>query len=197
MKKALTFILCLILIVGICIPAYAAPPSRLTWDGKSATLAEIDKNCGYTEFYSKNKVDANGNYTPLWYDCAKQLWENGLFLGSDGSFDLDNPLTRVEGVVMTIRLLGKEAEAKATTAPITFTDVPAWAKPYVAYAAQNGIVSGYSTTTFGASDSMTAAQFITLALRAMSYQDGTDFTWNKSFEKALELKLIGKCEYLQ
>ena len=197
MRRIASLLLCAILTLSLAIPVFAVPPADLTWDGKAATLAEIDKNCGYSDFYGTGMTDASGNFTPLWYDLAKELWENGLFLGSNGSFDLDNPLTRAEGVVMTIRLLGKEAEAKATTAPITFTDVPDWAKPYVAYAAQNGITNGYSPTTFGSNDPMTAAQFITLTLRAMGYKDGEDFTWDKSYEKALAIKLFGQCEYLQ
>ena len=184
MKKALSIVLCFVLMTSIC--AYAAPPSDLTWDGNAATLAEIAKNTGY------DMVDANGNYKPLYHYYASELWKNGLFLGSGGSFDLDKPLTRAEGVVMTIRLLGKETESKATTTPITFTDVPDWAKPYIAYAAQNGIANGYSQTAFGANDPMTAAQFITLVLRAMGYQDGTDFTWDSSYNKALEIGLIGQ-----
>jgi len=199
MKKGMSLTLCIVLLLALMSPLVASAETHtgLTWDGKPATLAEIDKNCGYAAFYGTGISDANGDWVPVWYDCAKTLWEHGLFLGSDGSFDLDQPLTRAQGVVMTIRLLGKETEAKATTAGITFTDVPDWAKPYVAYAAQNGIANGYDASTFGANDAMTAAQYITLVLRAMGYKDGEDFTWDKSYEKALAIKLFGSCEYLQ
>jgi len=186
MKKTASIILAISLLLTLSMSAYAAAPTNLTWDGKAATLSELAKNVG------QDMVDANGNYKPLYYYHASELWNNGLFLGSDGSFDLDNPLTRAEGVVMTVRILGKDAEAKATAASVTFTDVPDWAKPYVAYAVQNGIANGYNATTFGSSDPMTAAQFITLTLRAMGYQDGTDFTWDKSYDKALEIGLIGQ-----
>lgn len=185
--KTIALTMAVTLMAGIVpITAMAAPPANLTWDGKTATLNEIAKNTGY------DMVDANGNYKPLYYYYASELWNNGLLLGSNGSFDLDNPLTRAEGVVMTIRLLGKETEAKASTAPITFTDVPDWAKPYISYAVQNGIASDYNSTTFGSNDPMTAAQFITLILRAMGYKDNTDFTWDKSYDKAVEIGLIGQ-----
>ena len=186
MKKLTSLILCCVLVFGIYIPVFAAQPTGLTWDGKPATLAEIAENTGY------DMVDTNGNYKPLYYYYATQLWNNGLFMGSEGSFDLDSPLTRAQGVVMTLRLLGKEAEAKAAAAPITFGDVAEWARPYVAYAVQNGIASGYSTDIFGADDPMTAAQFITFTLRAMGYKDGEDFAWDKSYDKALEIGLIGQ-----
>ena len=199
MKKTISVILAMAIMLTLSLSALAAAPANLTWDGKPATLAEIDQNCGFKAFYGKGMTDENGSYNPdwYWYDLAKALWERGLFLGSNGSFDLDKPLTRAEGVVMTIRMLGKDAEAKATTAPVTFTDVPDWAKPYVAYAVQNGIANGYNTSTFGSSDPMTSVQFITLTLRALGYKDGEDFTWDKSYDKALEIKLFGKCEYEQ
>lgn len=135
-KRLLSGILALLLLSTLAVPAYAAPPDDLTWDGRPATLAEITKNCGYADYYGKDKVNENGDYVPLFYDCAKELWNKGLFLGSNGSFNLDSPLTRAEGVVMTLRILGKAAEAEATTTPMTFTDVPDWAGPYVAYAAE-------------------------------------------------------------
>ena len=186
-QKTIALFMAVIIMVGMMpITAMAAPPANLTWDGEAATLADIAKNTGY------DMVGTNGNYKPLYYYYASELWNNGLFLGSNGSFDLDNPLTRAEGVVMTIRLLGKETEAKAATGPITFTDVPDWAKPYITYAAQNGIANGYNTTTFGSNDPMTAAQFITLVLRAMGYKDNEDFTWDKSYDKAVEVGLIGQ-----
>ncbi len=197
MKKGLLLFLSILMILAtlVPLPVLAATPTGLLWDGKPATLTEISKNCGYIDFYGEDFVATGESYRPLWYSCAKELWNDGLFLGSNGSFDLDRPLTRAEGVVTTIRLLGKEAEAKATTTGVTFTDVPDWAKPYVAYAVKSGIANGYSASKFGSSDPMTAPQFITLVLRALGYQDGVDFTWNKSYDKAFALKLFGKCEY--
>ena len=183
--------LCIAFVMAFCVSALAAVPTNLTWDGTPMTLTELAKSCG------QDVADENGNYKPLYYKNAFELWEYGLFLGSDGSFDLDNQLTRAEGVVMVIRILGKEAEAGATTFATNFTDVPEWAKSYVAYAVQNGIVNGYNATTFGSSDPMTAAQFITLALRAMGYKDGEDFTWNTSYDKALEIGLIGSSCHAQ
>ncbi len=188
MKKLISFLLCVSITCMLFAPlsVLAAAPTGLTWDGKPATLAEIAKNTGY------DMIDAKGNYKPLYYFSATDLWKDGLFLGSNGCFDLDRPLTRAEGVAMIIRILGKDTEAKATTTPIAFTDVPPWAKPYVAYAVKNGIAKGNSATKFGSSAPMTAAQYITMVLRALGYKDGTDFTWDKSYDKALEIGLIGE-----
>ncbi|MBE6021562.1 MAG: hypothetical protein E7228_07560, partial [Clostridiales bacterium] len=75
---------------------------------------------------------------------AEGLYELGLFQGTgtdaNGNpiFDLDRAPTRHEAVTMLVRLLGKDAEAKAGDWDIPFTDVAAWAKPYVGYAYANG-----------------------------------------------------------
>ena len=61
-----------------------------------------------------------------------------LFRGSDTGygegFDLQRPPTRMEALIMLIRLLGEESEALSCTAYQPFTDVPDWALPYAAYA---------------------------------------------------------------
>ena len=190
-KKIIYFalILCMLLPILLAQSVFAAfDDSYLTWDDKPATLSEISVNLGYGDYM----VDANGNYKPLYYDAAKELWERGLMLGSDGTFNLDKPLTRTEGVIMTLRLLGKEQEAINAQLPCSFRDVPEWAQAQVAYAAANGITTGYSATVFGANDPMSANQYITFALRAMGYRDNEDFVWNRAAEFALEIGMIGE-----
>lgn len=122
--------------------------------------------------------------------AADALHELGLFNGTgtdaDGNpiYDLDRAPSRHEAVTMLVRLLGKETEAKNGTWEIPFTDVADWAKPYVGYAYANGLTSGTSATTFGGNDTVTAAQYITFILRALGYESGTDFQWDKSWELA-------------
>lgn len=131
-------------------------------------------------------------------DAAKALWEDGLFLGSGSSFDLDQPLTRPAGAAMIVRLLGREAEAKSKSYTIPFTDVPEWAVPYVGYCYENSIVNGTGATTFGSNDNMSATQYLTLVLRALGYNDKAgDFSWDKAPAKALEVGLIDNASYTQ
>ena len=121
-------------------------------------------------------------------EAANTLHGLGLFngTGTDANgnpvYDLDRAPTRAEAVTMLVRLLGKESEAKAGTWRTPFTDVQDWAKPYVGYAYANKLTSGTSATTFGGSSVMTATQYITLVLRALGYQSGTDFQWDKAWE---------------
>ena len=58
---------------------------------------------------------------------------------SDTDFALDRAPTRVEALVMLLRTLGVEDDAKASTATHPFTDVPGWADRYIAFAYENGL----------------------------------------------------------
>lgn len=120
---------------------------------------------------------------------AQVLYELGLFRGvgtrSDGSpdFALEKSLTRQEAVVMLVRLLGKEQAALAGEWTTPFTDVAAWAQPYVGYAYSEGLTKGMSDTLFGGTDTVTATQYLTFALRALGYISDEDFRWDAAWEK--------------
>lgn len=122
-------------------------------------------------------------------EAAETLNALGLFGGigknEDGSinYDLTSRPTREQAVVMLVRLLGKEAEAKAGSWPMPFADVAVWAQPYVGYAYAMGLTTGLTATSFGGSDYVTATQYLTFVLRALGYTSGQDFTWSSAWEK--------------
>lgn len=62
-------------------------------------------------------------------DRADKLNSLGLFMGTDAGYQLDQPSTRIQGIVMLIRLLGKEDEALDETRSAPFNDV-GWGKEY-------------------------------------------------------------------
>lgn len=128
---------------------------------------------------------------------ASDLKGLGLFEGvgtnADGStnFDLRRAPSRLEALVMLLRLLGKGAEAKAYTGACPFNDVPDWGKPYVAYAYDNGLTNGSSKTQFGMGNA-SCATYLTFVLRALGYSDagGADFTWDNPFALAESVKIM-------
>jgi hypothetical protein len=126
---------------------------------------------------------------------AVSLKEMGLFKGvSDTDFDLNREPTRVEALVMLVRLLDGEKTALAGDWEHPFTDVPSWADKYVGYAYENGLTNGTSATTFGEGDA-SASMYITFVLRALGYSDanGEDFTWDDPFTLAEEIGIIPDC----
>ena len=120
--------------------------------------------------------------------AANDLHDLGLFQGvgtdKDGTpdYDLDRAPNRFEAVTMLVRLLGKEDEAKAGKWDTPFTDLTDWAKPYVGYAYANKLTNGVSDTKFGGTDTVTASQYLTFVLRALGYESGKDFQWDKAWE---------------
>ena len=115
--------------------------------------------------------------------AAQELYALGLFKGvgtaPDGTpdFALDKAPTRNEAVTAIVRLLGKEAEAQHTDGETPFEDLVPWAKPYVGYAQRSGLVQGVSETHFGGDTPVSAAQYLTMLLRALGYRSGEDFDW--------------------
>lgn len=124
---------------------------------------------------------------------AEKLSEIGVFNGTGNGFELNREPTRIEGVVMLIRLLGAEEEALAmANESCVFTDVPNWAVGYANYAYTNGLTKGIGNNLFGSGDIMQANSYTTFMLRALGYDDSIgDFSWSKATEFAEEIDLIG------
>lgn len=122
------------------------------------------------------------NYT----NCADSLHEMGLFQGTQNGYDLDRTPTRAEAAVMLVRLLGKEAEAKALTYTAPFTDLKGWEKPYVQYLYSNGLANGTNRTSFNPTGKCTAQMYAMFLLRALGYSDTADFSYANAIETARE-----------
>lgn len=151
-----------------------------------------------TGLYQINASDET-DYNAL----ADALHDMGLFLGSatpyGSGYNLENPPSRIEGLIMFLRLLGEDRAAQEYSGSnVTFLDVPKWALPYMRYAYSKGYAKGQSVTeagvTFGASDPMAPRDYITLLLRALGYAEGTDFNWKDAIDDGVTLGLLTEGE---
>lgn len=119
-------------------------------------------------------------------EAARVLHSLGLFQGTgtdtagEPVFELERAPTRAEAVTMLVRLLGADISSEGAELP--FTDVPAWARPYVSYAYANGLTTGIDAVTFGSNDTATATQYLSFVLRALGYRSGRDFRWDAAWE---------------
>ena len=92
----------------------------------------------------------------------------------NGDFNPDQNVTRNEMAVIMANLMEYNVASYKNTSP--FTDVPAWAEPYVAACWTNGITAGYSDTIYGGSDTVTTAQAALMLMKALGYfQYASDF----------------------
>lgn len=114
--------------------------------------------------------------------AAEELYQLGLFKGTgtnqDGTpiFDLHKSPTRGQAIIMLIRLLGKEEEALNTINANPFDDVSGTVEPYITYAYAHGLTQGKTTSHFGATDTVSASQYMTFVLRSLGYRTPDDFT---------------------
>ncbi len=138
--------------------------------------------------------------------CANGLYLLGLIQGySEGGqdFGFDDSLTRAQAVVLLERYLGVLDSAAAANVKAPFSDVPAWADLYVGYACENKLVSGRKDASgnayFDPDAPISEAEFLTLLLRAMKYEDKNDgsgdFVWSDPYALSDKLGLTdGKNE---
>jgi len=160
---------------------------------------ETDKNFEYNAELNDETgsvtvtINISISWAEMFEPLADQLKALGLFLGTGNGYDLERAPTRVEAATMLVRLLGKEAQAKEECDAHPFTDVPAWADPYVGYLCENGLTKGVSADLFGAEELCSLQMFCTFVLRALGYADtgeAADFTYDGAVEFAMELQLV-------
>lgn len=129
---------------------------------------------------------ANGSQTG---ENADRLHALGLFQGTGSGYALDKTATRLQGLIMLIRLLGEEDQALSCQDPCPFRDVAAGnPSRYTAYAYRMGYTTGTSATTFSPGGTMNFKGYVTFLLRALGYDDRAgDFTYAACLDKAAEL----------
>ena len=111
----------------------------------------------------------------------------GLFMGTENGYELDKPLTRMEALIMLIRLSGNEIDAlySSDEYKTPFTDTPDWEKAdrYLGYAYEKGLTKGISDTLFDPETRAGAQMYMTFLLRALGYTDTEEGTVWDNWEK--------------
>ena len=124
--------------------------------------------------------------------AAEELSAIGMFRGTvNGGFELDRAPKRSEAAIMLVRLYGAEDEAAAAyqNGEIShpFQDVGEIASPYVAWLYTKGITKGTTATTFSSNTPCTDKNYVVFLLRALGYEDGTDFQYTDALTFAAGL----------
>ena len=140
---------------------------------------------------------------------AAALAEMGLFAGTGtaygSGYDLEVTATRVEGVIMFLRLIGEEKNAQSYAGSCPFADVPDWAARYVGYAYAKGYTAGVGpdeagNPVFGTQRLIGAPEYMTFVLRALGHSDSgasPDFTWDTALARAAEFGVLTQGEAAQ
>ena len=111
----------------------------------------------------------------------------GSFTGYGEGYDLEVAPTRLQALIMFIRVLGEEDEALAYAGTTPFTDIApgSQGEKYVGYAYSKGYTNGYSPTTFRPSQTVTASQYMEFLLRALGYSSADNKDLSRTLENAL------------
>lgn len=168
----------------------AAEETRAAFSVTSDTA--VVRLTGQYRFSPSGETDYNA--------LADALKTMGLFQGSDvpygSGYELEAAPTRIQGLIMFLRLLGEEKAALAYPGSgITFADVPEWALPYVAYAYDKGYTKGQEIddkwqVVFGTQDPLAPRDYVTFLLRALGYHETADFQWLTAVADAQNLKVL-------
>lgn len=171
MRKVLSFVLVLSLVLGSCGFAFATTTSTAT---KATTVTLTDIKGLSCE------------------DAVTVLASLGVVKGyTDGSFKPTNIVTRAEMAVIIIKALGLDGYA---TGKSTFKDMSGydWAQGYVAYAQSSGIIAGYGDGNFKPGQTVSYNEAAKMLVAALGYTPkGLDGVWPGNYvNKAKDLGIL-------
>ena len=150
------------------------------------------------EIWIKGVYSLQAASGPNYLSLADALNTMGLFQGTGHGYLLEKAPTRAQGLVMFLRMMGLEDEALAYTGSHPFTDVPRshWAYRYVAYAYHAGLTNGSSAyqSVFSPDSTITAQHYLTLLMRALHYQEGSQFQYSTVATDAVRQGLFQSAE---
>ena len=120
----------------------------------------------------------------------------GSSTGYGQGFDLEMAPTRVQALIMFIRVLGEEEEALSWTGTTPFTDVAAGSlgEKYIGYAYEKGYTNGVTADTFRPSSPVSAGQYAEFLLRATGYSTAGSSSPSDALDRAQTAGLLNAGE---
>ena len=158
------YVLCFALVfLTLITSVFAAPPKIVTSSGlQKGALARL----------ALTSVKVAPEVTEQ--EAAQRLSYLGLLSGSgwkDGKidFELERNLTKLETLILTVRMLGVETEVLENPAEHPYTDVPEWGSAYVGYFYENGVFAEEGPAEFLPGNNVSSEEFLTFMLYALGY----------------------------
>lgn len=161
-----------------------------------------DTSAAFTVTSATAVVDYQGQYSFFYSDCpdynamAAALKElnlfRGTFTGYGEGFDLEAAPTRLQALIMFIRVLGEEEQALAWVGTTPFRDIEkgSQAEQYVGYAYEMGYTNGYTADSFRPAGAVNAYQYTEFVLRAMGYSSAANTDLSTTLDQAVEAGVL-------
>lgn len=152
---------------------------------------------GPYSFRSSDSVDYNA--------MAAALKELHLFRGSytgyGAGYDLEKAPTRLQALIMFVRVLGEEEAALNWTGTTPFRDIEkgSQAEKYVGYAYEKGYTNGYTATAFKPAGAVNANQYTEFVLRATGHSSAANTHLADTLDRAVQAGVLtmGEAAMLQ
>ena len=164
MKRLLSFVLCLILVVESGCAASAEPSQAGIGQASAVTVQAVAQET-LSSVASQREADFRDVPGNAWYaEAVAYAQSHGLMDGvGGGNFDPNGKLSRA----MMVTVLYRAAGEPAVSGRSGFSDVRsgAWYDKAIAWAQENDIVNGYNAVTFGVNDPLTREQMAAILWR--------------------------------
>ena len=161
------------------------------WDAEALALVDYGTTVAVT--------GKSGGWYQVRYDGIEgylsgeylDLRTSGL-TGYGQGYDLEAAPTRLQALIMFIRVLGEEEQALAWSGTTPFTDIQpgSQAERYVGYAYSKGYTNGYSATQFKPAGAVNAYQYTEFVLRAMGYSSASNTNLSDTLERAVSCGVL-------
>ena len=137
---------------------------------------------GYYGFSYSNAIDYNAMASAL---KTMHLFR-GSFTAFGSGFDLELSPTRLQALIMFIRVLGEEEAALAYTGTTPFDDIVDGtdAARYVGYAYEKGYTNGYTAKLWKPANTVNVYQYTEFILRALGYSSVANTNLADTLERA-------------
>lgn len=171
-------------------------PSGTALTANHRYMVAEDTSAEFTVTSRTAVVDYQGSYSFAYSDAvdynaiAAALKSLNLFKGSftgyGNGYDLELSPTRLQALIMFIRVLGEEEQALAWAGTTHFTDISKGsdAEKYVGYAYEKGYTNGYNATQFKPGNPVNANQYTEFVLRAMGYSSAENTNLEDTMARA-------------
>ncbi len=180
----------------------AVVPSGTNLTANHRYLTAEDTTAAYTVTSETAVVDYQGQYAFSYSDrpdynamaaALKSLHLfKGTFTGYGEGFDLEAAPTRLQALIMFIRVLGEEEQALAWSGTTPFKDIEkgSQAEHYVGYAYEKGYSNGVGTDSlgysyFGTQQTASAAMYVEFMLRALGYSSTATTNISDALDRAV------------
>jgi hypothetical protein len=168
----------------------------------TSETAVVDYMGNYS-FTNSDSVDYNAMAAAL---KTMNLFK-GSYTGYGSGYDLEVAPTRLQALIMFIRVLGEEDAALSYTGTAPFSDIAPGtdAAKYVGYAYAKGYTNGYTATLWKPSRTVNAYQYTEFLLRALGYSSSANTDLSGTLEAAQssgvltagEVSILKNCKFLR